>query len=95
MQILIDRLAADGDDFLDGDPKRLLPDLYYLGEFHGAAVYGFLRVVAVFPGGFPGRAGLRKWVNSRLEQLGVKPEHPTAVLLTSCDPVATAGLQTT
>ena len=29
------RMAAD---FLDGIPKRLLPDLYYLGVFRGSSV---------------------------------------------------------
>ena len=93
MQILIARLAADGSDFLDGNPKRLLPGVYYLGEFRGAAVYGFFASSRFFLVDAPGGPGLRKWVSSRLEQLGEKPVTPTAVLLTSCDALATAGLE--
>ena len=41
MERLIQRYAADGVNFLDGQPKQLLPDLYYFGDFQGSAVYGF------------------------------------------------------
>src|SRR5262249_11486497 len=41
METLLARYKADGALFLDGNPKQLLPDLYYLGNFHGAAAYGF------------------------------------------------------
>ena len=52
------RYEADGADFLDGVPKQLLPDLYYLGDFRGAAVYGFFAGVKVLRRGRAGRAGL-------------------------------------
>ncbi len=39
METLVARFQADGANFLDDNPKRLLPDLYYLGDFKGAAVY--------------------------------------------------------
>ena len=35
METLVARYEADGADFLDGVPKPLLPDLYYLGDFGG------------------------------------------------------------
>jgi glyoxylase-like metal-dependent hydrolase (beta-lactamase superfamily II) len=38
MDQLVARYTADGADFLDGHPKRLLPDLYYLGDFQGSAM---------------------------------------------------------
>ena len=40
MTTLVARYQADGADFLDDRPKVLLKDLYYLGDFHGKAVYG-------------------------------------------------------
>src|SRR5262249_32287590 len=39
MTTLVARYERDGADFLDGNPKRLLPDLYYLGDRQDAAVY--------------------------------------------------------
>ena len=41
LEKLLARYESDGADFLDGAPKRLLADLYYLGQFHDSAVYGF------------------------------------------------------
>ena len=40
METLLARYEADGADFLDGQPRTLLPDLEYLGDFGGSAVYG-------------------------------------------------------
>jgi glyoxylase-like metal-dependent hydrolase (beta-lactamase superfamily II) len=93
METLLTRFEADGADFLDANPKRLLPDLYFLGDFHGAAVYGFFASAKFFLVDAPGGPGLRKFVRSRLEQLGVEPAQPTAVLLTSCGAETTAGLK--
>jgi glyoxylase-like metal-dependent hydrolase (beta-lactamase superfamily II) len=84
--------GADGADFLDGVPKRLLPDLYYLGDHHDDAVYGFFASSRFFLVDAPGGPGLLPFVKDRLQQLGLKPAVPTTVLLTSCDPGATAGL---
>ncbi len=92
METLVARFEADGLDFLDGNPKRLLPDLYYLGDFNGAAVYGFFAESKFFLVDAPGGRGLKKFVKARLEQLGRKPPDLTAVLLTSCTAEATAGL---
>ena len=41
VETLLARFKADGANFLDDKPKRLLPDLYYLGNFRGAAIYAF------------------------------------------------------
>ncbi len=93
MQSLIDRLAKDGSDFLDGEPKELLHELYYLGNFGQAPVYGFSAGSKFFLIDAPGGPGLFEWVQSRLKQLGAKEALPTAVLLSSCGREATAGLK--
>jgi glyoxylase-like metal-dependent hydrolase (beta-lactamase superfamily II) len=93
MEQLLRRFASDGADFLDGHPKRLLPDLYYLGDFQGSAVYGFHAASKFFVVDAPGGPGLFDFLNVRLQQLGVKPQPPAAVLLTSCGAEAAAGLK--
>ena len=86
------RYEADGADFLDGTPKRLLADLFYLGDFRDGAVYGFFASSRFFLVDAPGGPGLLAFVQDSLRRLGLKPAAPAAVLLTSCDPIATAGL---
>jgi glyoxylase-like metal-dependent hydrolase (beta-lactamase superfamily II) len=93
METLVGREERDGTGFLDGTPRRLLPDLYYFGDRDGAAVYGFRGSTDFFVVDAPGGAGLADFLNARLHDLGLKPAEPTAVLLTSCDPQATAGLR--
>lgn len=93
MAALVARYEADGADFLDGSPKLLLPDLYYLGDFQGAAVYAFFASSRLFLVNAPGGPGLLSFVKDRLKQVGRKPAEPTAVLLTSCDPASTSGLK--
>ena len=63
-------------DFLDGDPKALLPDLYYLGDFGGTAVYGFFAASKFFLAGAGGQPGLVAFVKARLRQLGREPVDP-------------------
>jgi len=93
METLLARYEADGADFLDGIPRQLLPDLYYLGDFGGAAVYGFFVSSRFFLIDAPGGPGLVEFVSARLRQLGREPVAPTAVLLTACGPRETAGLK--
>lgn len=92
MERLIARYAADGANFLDGNPKILLPDLYYLGEFQGTAIYAFMADSKLFLVDAPGGAGLIDFLNERLRALGVARHEPFAVLLTACGPSETAGL---
>ena len=92
MEVLLSRYEKDGAGFLDGIPKQLLPDLYYLGDFRGLAVYGFFVSSQFFLVDAPGGPGLAEFVSTRLIQLGREPVAPTAVFLTSCDSEATAGL---
>ena len=89
---VISRYSTDGADFLDGVPKSLLPDLYYLGDFHRSAVYGFFASSKFFLVDAPGGPGLPEFVTAALRGLGREPTAPTAVLFTSCGTSATAGL---
>jgi hypothetical protein len=41
METLLALRERDGAGFLDGTARKLAPDLYYFGDFHGTAVYGF------------------------------------------------------
>ena len=93
METLLSRYKADGALFLDGTPKQLLPDMYYLGDFKGACVYGFFASSKFFIVDAPGGPGLLEFVSTRLRQLGREPVAPTAVLLTSCGGDETAGLK--
>jgi glyoxylase-like metal-dependent hydrolase (beta-lactamase superfamily II) len=93
MARLVARYEADGADFLDGEPKLLLPGLFYLGDFEGEAVYGFFASSKFFLAASPGGPGLLSFVKNRLHQLGQKPAEPAAVLLTSCEAAGAAGLK--
>jgi hypothetical protein len=91
MQRLVARYAKDGANFLDAVPKKLLPDLYYLGDFKDVAVYAFFASSRWFVVNAPG-PGLAKFLGARLGRLGRRPAAPSVVLLTSGDPEETAGL---
>ena len=93
MERLLKRFEADGANFLDGQPKRLLHNVYYFGEFHGVAVYGFISQSNFFVVNAPGGAGLQEFLSAGLKQLGLPPEQPFAVLVTACDERETAGLR--
>ena len=93
METLLARYEADGADFLDGNPKALLADLFYLGDRGGSAVYGFFAGSRFFLVDAPGGPGLFGFVKERLRQLGREPTPPTAVLLTACGVGETAGLK--
>jgi glyoxylase-like metal-dependent hydrolase (beta-lactamase superfamily II) len=93
METLIAHREEDGADFLDGNPKAILPDLYYLGDHQGGAVYGLFAKSRFFVVNAPGGPGLSDFLKSSLAQLGVKWAAPAAVLLTSCDGRETAGLR--
>jgi metallo-beta-lactamase class B len=92
METLLARYAQDGADFLDGRPRRLLPDLHYLGNYQGSAVYGFVARSRLFLIDAPGGPGLVEFVRQQLRVLGIGDPPVFAVLLTSCDPQARAGL---
>jgi glyoxylase-like metal-dependent hydrolase (beta-lactamase superfamily II) len=93
METLLARYEADGADFLDGHPKALLPDFYYLGDRGGSAVYGFFAASRLFLVDAPGGPGLTEFVRERLRQLGREPQPPAAVLLTACGAEETSALK--
>jgi hydroxyacylglutathione hydrolase len=92
MERLAARYRRDGANFLDGSAKKLLSDLYYLGDFETVAVYGFFASSKFFLVNAPGKQGLSDFVVSRLNKLEVKPATPFAVLLTSGDEQDIGGL---
>jgi glyoxylase-like metal-dependent hydrolase (beta-lactamase superfamily II) len=93
MQKLIARYEADGADFLDGLFKELLPGLYYLGDLDGRAVYCASTPTGLFLFDAPGGPAVLDFVTERLRKLGLPSRKLTAVLLTSADKEATAGLE--
>jgi hydroxyacylglutathione hydrolase len=93
METLLARHARDGTPFLDGIPKKVLPDLDYLGDFRGKAAYGLFAPSGFIVVATPGGPGFLDFLNAGLEKLGRKPAAPIAVLLTSCGPEDTAGLR--
>jgi glyoxylase-like metal-dependent hydrolase (beta-lactamase superfamily II) len=92
MERLLARYEADGANFLDGQPKELLPGLHYLGDFGGSAVYCLNTPKGLCLFDAPGGALLLEFVDRRLKKLGLAGREILAVLLTSADPAATAGL---
>jgi glyoxylase-like metal-dependent hydrolase (beta-lactamase superfamily II) len=92
METLLARYQADGADFLDGTPKELLPDLFYLGDFHSRAVYGFVTGGRFCVVDAPGGPGLVDFLRQGLACMGRSWMPPSAVFLTARGPMETAGL---
>jgi glyoxylase-like metal-dependent hydrolase (beta-lactamase superfamily II) len=92
MEALLAQRRRDGANFLDGGPRRLLPGLYYLGDFKSVAVYGLAAGEKLTLVNAPGGPGLRAFVEAGLRRLGAGPLRPAAVLLTSGHREETAGL---
>lgn len=93
LEILRDRHRADGPDFLDGQPKAILPGVWYLGDVEGRAVYALAGSKGLALVHAPGDSGLAERVADRLKKLGVEPSQPSVVLLTTADPSAIGGLR--
>jgi glyoxylase-like metal-dependent hydrolase (beta-lactamase superfamily II) len=92
MKQLLARYDADGVDFLDGEPKELLPGLHYLGDCGAAPVYCLATSGQLLLFDAPGGPALVDFLAQRFRALGWKDRKPTAVLLTSAATEATAGL---
>lgn len=92
MERLVARLETDGASFLDGEPKQLLTNLYYFGDFKQSAVYGLFADSEFVVMNAPGGAGLYEFLQQALKGLGLPPAKPTTVLLTACGERETAGL---
>jgi glyoxylase-like metal-dependent hydrolase (beta-lactamase superfamily II) len=93
METLIARYDADGANFLDGHPKELLPGLHYLGDCGGSPVYALRSGDDLLLFDAPGGADLPAFLAHRFKELGWGERKPTAILLTSAGPEATAGLE--
>lgn len=84
LTLLIKRRARDGANFLDGTPREIAENLFYLGDLDEHAVYALKT-----PGGaflFDAACGQRPmdFMQSAWKMLGVAPPPVAALLLTSC-----------
>jgi glyoxylase-like metal-dependent hydrolase (beta-lactamase superfamily II) len=92
LDVLLKRYRTDGANFLDGDAKELLPGLHYLGDFEHAAEYCLVTTGGLYLFDAPGGPGFVEWMRGRFKALGWEGRALAAVLLTSADEKATAGL---
>ncbi len=92
LETLLTRYDTDGANFLDGNPKELLPGLRYLGDWGGSPVYCLTTPKGLFLFDAPGGDGLVDFLAKHFKELGWEGRKPTAVLLTSAGEGATAGL---
>jgi glyoxylase-like metal-dependent hydrolase (beta-lactamase superfamily II) len=92
MEKLIARYDADGAAFLDGTPRELLPKLRYFGDLGGRAVYCLDGPKGLLLFDAPGGPELVKFLADRFTEVGWGGRKVAAVLLTSVDDEATAGL---
>lgn len=92
MQRLLARYDADGEDFLDGTPRELLPGLHYLGGHGGAALYTLRSPKGLILFDAPGGGDLPEVLRERARGLNLPEMKVDAVFLTSADKEATAGL---
>ncbi len=91
MEALIARHDRDGRDFLDGEPKPILPEVSYLGDLAGIAVYEIRHAGMSILVNAPGGDELPKFLRSR--RSSSSDDATTAILLTTLDPSATSGLR--
>jgi len=91
MERLLERFAADGEDFLDGSAKELLPGLHYLGDLDGSAVYAADTPSGVFLFDAPGGSKLVDFIAERSKAMKWNRQ-PAAVVLTSASSEAISGL---
>ncbi len=92
METLVTRYEADGANFLDDNPKELLPGLRYLGDCGGKPVYCLEAPKGLVLFDAPGGAELVDFLARRFKELGWEGRKPAAVVLTSAGAEATAGL---
>lgn len=92
MEQLASRHRSNGANFLDGQPRQLLPHLYYLGDFRGFCLYCFVTSSRLFVVNAPGGEGLNEFMTSRLREFDVEIQEPLTVLLTAVSENETAGL---
>lgn len=86
MEELTTRYATDGADFLDGEPKELLPGLNYLGDYSEKAVYCFASQSSVVLVDVSGEAGFIDFIDQRLRDINLDISMVVAVAVTSVEP---------
>ena len=92
MEQLTTRYATDGEDFLDGTPRELLPGLYYLGDHAGIAVFCFREASSVILIDAPGGSELVDFLEARLGEFNLDLSLVTAVVVTDPAPESNGGL---
>jgi len=92
LEQLLARYEQDGANFLDSEPKELLPGLHYLGDHQGLAVYCLDCPKGLFLFDAPGGSSLVAFLTARFKALGWEERKLEAVLLTSANEEVTAGL---
>lgn len=95
LETLVARYDADGEDFLDGHPKTLLPGLHYLGDYKDRAVYVLHTGEHLFLFDAPGDDDFATFISKQLQVIGLNKRPLTAVLLTSSDARNIGGLKHT
>jgi glyoxylase-like metal-dependent hydrolase (beta-lactamase superfamily II) len=93
METLIARYERDGRDFLDGEPKSILPEVSYLGDLSGIAVYEIRHAGKSILVNAPGGDELPGFLRSRRSSSQGDAAPITAILLTSLDSSATSGVR--
>lgn len=96
MEELVRRYAADGAGFLDGGPKAIMPDLYYLGDYQNSAVFCLASEEAgaiVFLAAAP--IGIDDFLQSSLERnvVTVTARKVRSVVVTEFSSVRDQGLE--
>jgi glyoxylase-like metal-dependent hydrolase (beta-lactamase superfamily II) len=86
------RYAADGADFLDGEPKQLAAGLFYLGDFDQRACYALVSQSRSLLFDAPGGEAAADLLDAVWRRLAVEPPPLAAVLLTSCRSANVSGL---
>jgi metallo-beta-lactamase class B len=92
LEQVLHRREQDGADFLDETAKQLEPDLWYLGQREGVAVYFFQHRGRSYLVNAPGGAGFKTFLADRLGNLGLGDRTPDEVLLTLAEENAWSGL---
>ena len=93
MELLISRFENDGANFLDDNPKQLVPGVCYFGDFHGTAIYGLYLGSSLAIINAPGGTELLDFLEQRQKALELPITKPNAVLLTACGEREISGLR--
>jgi glyoxylase-like metal-dependent hydrolase (beta-lactamase superfamily II) len=93
MMTLMARYQADGRTFLDGIPKQLLADLFYLGDVQERAVYCLQTKSRTYLWNAPGGPDLVSFLDSKFHAIGIKPSETITILLTCYEPEDLTGLR--